>query len=236
MKRKTFHSVYFHLEVDDPAKEAEFFHDFGFEPIESLFSETECLTDGLLRLSIGPKGFIHTGIVFAGNDLAKMEESITSLGFAFIENSGYRFPMITGPSGTGVTLIEIPSVAVPKLEGQPISLGGTFFEISVQTLDHEATIAFWEKLGFDPIYGEKDGDWVTMADDFFKIGFYRKDTVPHPFRSPAITYFEEDMKDRIKLVKSLEMPVAHELGSCKTGVEDAILETPSGYHIFMFKA
>lgn len=236
MKRKTFHSVYFHLEVDNPAKEAEFFHEFGFEPIESLFAETECLTDGLLRLSIGPKGFMHTGIIFAGNDLDKMKESITSLGFAFIENSGYRFPMLTGPSGTGVTLIEIPSIGIPKLEGQPISLGGTFFEISVQTLDHEATIAFWEKLGFEAIYGEKDGDWVTMADDFFKIGFYRKDTVPHPFRSPAITYFEEDMKDRIKIVKSLEIPVAHELGSCKTGVEDAILETPSGYHIFMFKA
>ena len=107
-----------------------------------------------------------------------------------------------------------------------MGLCGTFFELSLETEHFEDTVAFWEKAGYQIIYGKvEEKNWVTLSDDWFKVGIYRQGTVDHPFRSPALTYFEKDMKDRIKLVKELEVPISYELESpCKTGITDAVLE------------
>lgn len=233
MKRNSFHSVFFHIASEDPTQEAAFFTRLGFEPLEFYAHELIVMTDGVLRLSIGPAGRISTGILLAGEDMVKMKEAVALSGYQPSEGA---YPMLTGPSGTNVSLIELPAADSPAISGKPIGLMGTFFEISVETKDHEATVDYWEKLGFEIIYGERDGNWVTMADDFIKIGFYRKDTVPHPFRSPAITYFEMDMKDRISLMKTLNIPISHEVEGCGDRASDAILETPSGNHIFAFTA
>ena len=236
MKRGIFHSVYLNLDCNDMEREYRFFLELGFEPMECPMPQTKCLNDGTLRLLISPRGFLPTGIVIAGESMETMQSAIRAMGCNLQMEDGNPFPTITGPSGTTLSLLEVPEKKVPALKGSPISLGGTFFEISVETRNHEDTVAFWEKLGFEIIYGDKDGNWVTMADDFIKIGFYRKETVPHPFNSPALTYFEKDMKARIGLLKQLSFPIAHELGTCKTGPSDAILESPGGHHVFMFTA
>lgn len=177
-----------------------------------------------------------TGIVLAGENLEEMKRDIQSRGLKMLEGKDINYPRISGPSGTTLSLFEMSKQLVAPLKGSPISLCGAFFEISVETIDYEATVDFWERMGLEIIYGEKSGNWVTMADDFIKIGFYRKGTVQHAFRSPAITYFEPDMADRIQLLKQLQVDVARELGECKNGPTDAILETPGGYNIFLFKA
>lgn len=234
MKKGIFHSVFLNLEAGDPLKEYYYFRELGFDKVNCPFEEGYCLTDGTFRLLITPEGFLRTGIVLSGSDMDLMKNEIISRGINITND--LHFPHLTGPSGTTLSLCVLDESVVSPLKGSPISLCGTFFEISVETLDHGATIAFWQKLGLEVIYGDSQGDWVTLADDFIKIGFYKKGTVSHPFRSPAITYFEPDMKDRLKILKDLKVEIAHELGQCKTGPTDAILETPAGHFIFMFTA
>ncbi|MDO9510780.1 MAG: hypothetical protein Q7J34_03395 [Bacteroidales bacterium] len=233
MKRNTFHTVFFHIAARDVMAETAYFSSLGFEPLNSPMDGLTVISDGALRLSIGPENGISTGILLAGEKMEDMKLAVAQSGY---QPSDGMFPMLSGPSGTHVTLIELPAFSCQAIGGKPIGLLGTFFEISVETKNHEATVEYWEKLGFEIIYGERDGNWVTLADDFMKIGFYRKDTVGHPFRSPAITYFEKDMKDRINLIKTLDIPVSYEVEACGDSASDAILETPSGNHIFAFTA
>lgn len=228
--------MFLNLSVADPLKEYYFFRELGYDKVVCPFEEGFCLTDGTLRLLITPEGMLATGIVLAGDDLQAMKHDIQSRGFMLAEGEDIPYPRISGPSGTTLSLMQLGEDLVAPLKGSPISICGTFFEISVETIDYEATVSFWQKMGMEVLYGDPAGDWVTLADDFIKIGFYRKGTVQHDFRSPAITYFEPDMKDRIKLLKDLKVDVARELGECKTGPMDAILETPGGYNIFLFKA
>ncbi len=228
--------MYLNLSVADPLKEYYFFRELGYDKTICPFEEGFCLTDGTLRLLITPKGFLSTGIVMAGEDMEEMKRDLHNRGIIFSACHNTNFPSIVGPSGTTLSLLEMSEKMSVPLKGIPVSICGTFFEISVQTIDYDATVAFWKKMGFEIIYGEEKGDWVTMADDFIKIGFYRKGTVQHEFRSPAITYFEPDMKNRIQLLKQLRVDIAKELGDCKNGPVDAILETPAGYNIFLFKA
>lgn len=236
MKKGIFHSMFLNLAVADPLKEYYFFRELGYDKVSYPFEEGFCLTDGTLRLLITPEGMLSTGIVLAGDNLQAMKHDIQSRGFMLVEGEDITYPRISGPSGTTLSLMQLGKNLVAPLKGSPVSICGTFFEISVETIDYEATVSFWQKMGMEVLYGDPSGDWVTLADDFIKIGFYRKGTVQHDFRSPAITYFEPDMKDRIKLLKDLKVDVARELGECKTGPMDAILETPGGYNIFLFKA
>jgi len=236
MKKGIFHSMFLNLSVAEPLKEYYFSRELGFEKIACPFEEAFCVTDGTLRLLITQEGFLATGIVLAGENMEDMKRDIQGRGFVMQEGENINFPRISGPSGTTLSLLEMSKHLVAPLKGSPISLCGTFFEISVETIDYEATVDFWERMGLEIIYGEKSGDWVTMADDFVKIGFYRKGTVQHAFRSPAITYFEPDMHDRIQLLKQLKVDIARELGDCKNGPVDAILKTPGGYNIFLFTA
>ncbi|MEJ5303961.1 MAG: hypothetical protein HPY80_11350 [Bacteroidales bacterium] len=236
MKKGIFHSMFFNLSVTDPLKEYYFFRELGYDKVNCPLSEGFCLTDGTLRLLITPERSIPTGIVLAGQNLEEMKLDIKQRGFLLVEGAEIQFPRISGPSGTTLSLIEMDEQWVPPLKGSPVSLCGTFFEISVETIDYEATVEFWERMGLEVIYGDKKGNWVTLADDFIKIGFYRQGTVEHKFRSPAITYFEPDMQDRIRLLQQLQVDIARPLGECKNGPVDAILETPGGYNIFLFKS
>ena len=78
---------------------------------------------------------------------------------------------------------------------------------------------------------------MTLADDCQKVGVFMEGIVSHPFRSPALTYFEKDMKDRIALVKDLGMEFAYaDASACGTGIKDAVLDSPAGYQIFLFSA
>lgn len=237
MKRNDVKGVMVHLNVKDLTVSGKFFRSIGMETTDGPIPNDLYLTDGTFVLSLSTSEEISTGVVYLCDDPKKVASLYPGLSVLDPGKTPQRMAA-RDLSGTCLTLLKCPNFTPKPIRGSSMGLCGTFFELSLETEHFEDTVAFWEKAGYQIIYGKvEEKNWVTLSDDWFKVGIYRQGTVDHPFRSPALTYFEKDMKDRIKLVKELGVPISYELESpCKTGITDAVLESPAGYHMFMFTA
>jgi len=237
MKRNEVKGVMVHLKVKDLDVSSRFFRSIGMETINGPLQNDIYLTDGTFVLSLSSEDNLSTGVVYLCDnpqDVAAFYPGLSVLA----PGKGPERMIARDASGTCLTLLACPNFSPKPLKGNSIGLCGNFFELSLETDQFDETVAFWEKAGYEVIYGKKEEkNWVTLSDELFKVGVYLQGTVDHPFRSPALTYFEKDMKDRIRLVKELGVPISYELESpCKTGITDAVLESPAGYHLFMFTA
>lgn len=237
MKRSEVKGVMVHLKVKDLAISGQFFRSIGMETVEGPVPGDLYLTDGTFMLSLSTSDDISVGVVYLCNDPQALAASYPGLSVLHPGKGSDRMSA-RDASGTCLTFLACPDFSQKPLKGSAIGLCGNFFELSLETDRFEETVSFWEKAGYQVIYGKpEEENWVTLSDEWIKVGVYRQGTVDHPFRTPALTYFEKDMKDRIKLVKELGVPISYELESpCKTGITDAVLESPAGYHMFLFTA
>ena len=74
-----------------------------------------------------------------------------------------------------------------------------------------------------------------MTDGVLPIGFYEPGTYPHAFTSPAITYFDDKMYERLHALKADGWTFLEAMPA-KDGdpLGHAILEAPGGLHLFLF--
>lgn len=237
MKRSEVKGVMVHLKVKDLAVSGQFFRSIGMETTEGPIAHDLYLTDGTFMLSLSTSEDMAPGVVYLCDEPQKLAANYPGMSVLHPGKGPDRMAA-RDASGTCLTLLSCPGFTPRPLKGRAIGLCGNFFELSLETGQFDETVAFWERAGYQVIYGDRDEKkWVTLSDELFKVGVYLQGTVDHPFRSPALTYFEKDMKDRIKLVKELGIPISYELESpCKSGITDAVLESPAGYHMFLFTA
>lgn len=237
MKKKEVLGSMVQLKVIDLKRSGKFFRELGFESINGPIEGDVYLTDGTVRLALTTAEEPPLGLVYIVDDVDAILKSYPD---ANLEPSKTNKDLFISKSPAGVTfsILRGNGFKFEELSGNPIGLCGTYFELSIQTAEYPAECEFWRRLGMETIYSDdKANTWMTLADDCQKVGVFMEGIVSHPFRSPALTYFEKDMKDRIALVKELGMEFAYaEPSACGTGIRDAVLDSPAGYQIFLFSA
>jgi predicted lactoylglutathione lyase len=149
----------------------------------------------------------------------------------------------TSPDGVNLTLVTyVDSFVKPPLPTMlhldqadymnPEKYGnktiGMFAEFAHIVKDLEASIAYWDKLGFKVL--TKQGGpypWAILSDGTSVLGCHQS---TH-FSGIGITYFAADMKDKIEALKKNGLTDYKEM----MGPDNIAVPTPEGQQIFLFK-
>jgi catechol 2,3-dioxygenase-like lactoylglutathione lyase family enzyme len=104
---------------------------------------------------------------------------------------------------------------------------GMFGELAHPVKDLDASIAFWQKLGFTVLHNNQmPYKWAILSDGLHILGLHQTDN----FSYPAMTWFAADMKEKIEQLKSEGLE-----NYTEKGPSNIVLTTPEKQHINLFK-
>ncbi len=102
----------------------------------------------------------------------------------------------TSPEGQRMLLADLSSDVGTIPSGRKFfSKYGPAAELSLQTDDVKAAVAFWKQVGFECVTeGQQPYPWAVLSDGLIRLGFHQTPKLAQP----TITYFAPDMPDRLE--------------------------------------
>ena len=201
------HSWELTINTGDLERSLAFYDSLGFRRVSG-----SRITDGLFTLSFVSGATPHSRVTYLS------ESGASSL---------------RDPGG-----LEIEVAAAPLSEAaekEPLSRCGRFGEMSILAPDLKASEEFWTGLGFQVTLRPKAANtFLSLTDGVLSIGLYRREVCPHVFSSPAITYFEDDMAERVRGLKRDGFKFVQELPGRDGAIEHGIAQGPEGQMLFLF--
>ncbi|MEO8405821.1 MAG: VOC family protein [Chitinophagaceae bacterium] len=132
---------------------------------------------------------------------------------------GFRKP-------SGHTMLTMNPADYSNPEMYTNKTAGMFGELAHPVTDLEASIIFWEKIGFTVLSKfTSPYPWAILSDGLGIVGLHQS----NHFDYPAITYFAADMKTKIEKLKEEGLE-----GFKDKGPSNIVLTTPEQQHIFLF--
>lgn len=217
----------------------QFYQELGFSKVAEKKDENKWvqLTDGQILILLNQDKTNYTGLAYYSNDIeervAKLEEAGIEFDAKLKKDGSLYLAVLNEPNGITLSLMNYDSAKIYKPDGHPLSKCGKFGEISIESNDLNSSSVFWEKLGFE--ISHRSEAFVTLKDGLMTVGIYGPGVCNHLFRNPSITYFEPDMSERIEKLKQEGKNFSQELPDKDGIVSDAILESPEGTYLFLFK-
>ena len=105
---------------------------------------------------------------------------------------------------------------------------GLFGEFAHPVEDIDASMLFWEKLGFAVISRfTSPYPWAIISDGLAIVGLHQT----NDFDYPAITFFASDMKKKVEELKAAGLPGFDD----SSATSNVRVTTPEGQHVFLFK-
>lgn len=231
------HQFLVNLPAKNSSEEAQFLLALGFtELYPPVMENCRLFSDGQLQLQLSTAGGLRAGLVMLTDQpLDKLAVALQQTGYqTAIQDTKIQQ---VAPDGTVLYWLHQPKQDFPPLPTAAKTLCGNFYELSLEVADLEACRSFWEAVGFKKILPEGDrSSWLTLSNSLLKIGLYQQGSCPHPFNSPAFTFFNADAGSRLASLQQQGFSLAHVLPAAGGQAEEAILETPQGHHLFLFKA
>jgi hypothetical protein len=223
--------AYMTLYSQQPDATATFCTTLGFRIILSD-RDSALLTDGTLYFDVRRSEHSATALSYIGDDIVNKIEMAENLELHVTEKSRHH-AIIREPNGLNILLIDEKIIPLKEFSRRPISLCGTFYEVSLETDNIERSIQWWHNVGFK-VTAKKE-TWCTLDDGNINIGLYQRGTCLHKFKNPSLTYFEADMKERIAELKKRNIQLVQDEEDI--GMKGhAIAETPDGQYFFLFKS
>lgn len=232
------HQLLLHLPVQNLKTNREFYEKIGFE--SQQINNGLVVNDGKISILLTEKDQLPAGIIYSSENLQETYRKLQSKNFfpqkISLKNQQQAIS-ITDP--TGFSLIYVTpefTETLPETTKNLITPCGKLYEISLKTGQFAETVAFWQQAGFSLQMGKPEEEkFVMLSDAMYTIGIYNPAVCPHVFNNHALTYFELDMAARIQELKSKGITFRQELPNPEGIVEEAILESPEGQHLFLFK-
>ena len=112
---------------------------------------------------------------------------------------------------------------------------GKFAELSIPTQDLDASIAYWELLGFAVSEKHEEvepWDWAAMYDGQLVVVLHRTDE----WSTPAITYFAPDVQRVFDELDDQDIEILHTRTDEDGLVTGITMRSPEGQLIFILLA
>lgn len=203
------------------------------------------ITDGVVLIMLREDAKHYLALTYYTKDIAKVVSSLEQKGITFEvkpqKNEPVKRYLMRSPDGLPISLVNIidgfTQPAGPgmlqmeqadyfKPEKYVNKVCGLFGELAQPVADLEASIAFWEVLGFRVLSRfETPYAWVIMSDGLAIVGLHQS---AH-FAAPAITYFAADSQAKIAALKKAGLS-----GITTQGPANAVITTPEQQQIFLF--
>ena len=161
------------------------------------------VTDGSLVLGLHDYSFESPSLTYVRPELKKSLSELRaragSLAFSKTDDDEFNEAGFTDPDGQMIAVLEARTFSPPEIAGSDITVLGHFSEFSMPVSNLDASIGFWENMGF-VLTGREDeglaGAWLTS--DFLNLGLYLNPRM----RTPGLTFREPDMAERIEYVRA----------------------------------
>lgn len=223
-------AAYLTIFTPSPDATVRFLHAMGFVSVPG--EGTEPLYDGALLYDVRRAERPGTALSYTVPDVATAAAMAENLEFAVTERSRHH-AVIREPNGLSILVAGPEMMLLPEPPERFTPRCGSFAELSIETDDIERTVRWWQNAGFKATTRKET--WCTLDDGRILIGAYRRGTCPHLFRTPSVTFFAPDMKERIASLKSSGLTFAQE--EKEIGMEGhAVAESPDGLLFFLFAA
>ncbi|MER3523630.1 MAG: hypothetical protein C4326_06050 [Ignavibacteria bacterium] len=136
------------------------------------------------------------------------------------------------PNEVIIMLMHYDDSIMPKPNGFSESKIGAFGELSVDTAELDASIAFWQKLDFAvSLRGEKPYPWAILTDGVMILGFHQTDA----FTMPALTYYSNDVHSCLHALEAAGIHSVRRLHDHDGRVRGAVITAPDGQTIFLLE-
>ena len=237
-----------HITSADMTRSFEFYQQLGFRKVfeYDIPFHFMVITDDTINIMLRKDPASYIALSYY---VKNVEEKVVEL-----EKEGIRFQALSAPSdmiqrfrttspdGLNLTLVTYVDTFVKpsgpmmmhmpqqdymdpaKYVNQTI---GMFGELAHPVKDLKASIAYWEKLGFQAISTfTSPYPWAILSDGAAVIGCHQS---TH-FTGAAITYFAKDMKEKIASLKEKGLDHYKEM----MGPNNIAVPTPEGQQVFLF--
>ena len=225
------------LAVKDLPVSLAFYKTLGFSQFGEPYSEPHpwiVLSDGDVHLGLHQYDRPSPILMYFSNRFSETLEQVQSLGIDFAERIEVEGRLVMAafddPNGQRIGLADLmgAKIEMPAVEGLlPI---GAFGEYSIPTADRDVSVDFYRKLGFEGQVYDGPYPWAILQDGLITIGLHQTPD----FKRPTITYFANDMAERIAWVQEqgIELTFLHQ---DEGGVENqAGIASPDGQPFFLF--
>jgi len=102
------------------------------------------------------------------------------------------------------------------------------FSVSLAVKDLAASRAFYEKLGFEAIYGKAEENWLILKNGEAKIGLFQG-----MFEQNILTFNPTDVRGIQKRLKEQGITLSREADPATEGPEHVVLADPDGNTILI---
>lgn len=184
--------------------------DFPFKLVE--------VTDGQIQIMLRQSPTLYFALTYYPKNIDAVAEMMESAGVEFWEKTNAETDYLkrfitTTPEGLnlslvmyvdafsqppGPTMLTMPQADLFEPEKYVNKTIGLFGEVAIPSPDLEASILYWQALGFTTLSKfESPYPWAIISDGLNAVGLHQTDA----FNYPAITYFAVDMRQRIEALK-----------------------------------
>lgn len=231
-------NVHVTIHLDDLAEALPFYQGIGYRLVRQAErpAPSVLLSDGVVLVQLEQDEKPFQGLTYYTANLAERLEHLERVGVTFTEITmkGERpaSALFYDLNGCGVRLVAADPEALPRPEGNSFSECGKFGEFSIPTRDLKTSLAFWENLGFT----RTDGDdaepypWAFIKDGLIAVGLHQTDD----FSVIMLSYFAQDMVERIARLKAAGMPFVWERKNEQGQSIHGRIQAPDGQSFFLF--
>ena len=202
-----------------------------------LLSENKptLFTDGKFLLEINPENTARIGLKLYQTDWQETVAALNKVTKAVAIEGGY---LVSDPNGVKVYLMNGGLEQTIALKGESKAIPGNFAGLSIEAVDMERTIQFWELLDYKKTMGSIAQGWVAFENGTsVGISIMKPMACPHLFFNPGLTFFNGGKNlPIIQKIREAEIPIAEEITVFnKEGIVDnVILCDPGGLGFFIF--
>ncbi len=222
-----------HAATSDPEESARFYKKLNFE----LLSDDDAVifTDGKALVEVNPDRYARNGIKLYGNDFSTIISRVEEVAELILAGDGF---ISSDPNGVRVYFSETEANINFKPKNESFGMTGNFAGLSIEAHDIDATVEFWEAVGFEKSQGDIEQGWATFSNgSSIDLSIMKPLMCPHLFFNPGMTYFNGGKNlTNIGLIREAGIPIIEEITHFNTdGVADnAIIRDPGGLGFFIF--
>lgn len=228
-------SVTLTLAVKELKEEIGFYGKLGFAVLGRT-ETTAALTDGQIRLSLQKGDFTSPMITYFADNITPIVEGVERAGVELVHKNELEGKIneagFADPNCQPVLLVTLETDELTVAKGK--ARCGIFGEYSIPTENLYESIEFWSRLGFERVGGDDENPypWAILADGMLILGLHQTPD----FKIPFLTYFAEDMTERITSLKDDGIELTEEKKNEEGKTVFAAVSSPSGQRISLFYA
>lgn len=225
------------LSCKDVIKNMSWWSRLGFVPAGAMTRPDSAmtLTDGQIVITLIKDPLPSPIIMFSTKDIRKLKDSLNLLGLPItydVKGPSYGELRLISPNGVHLAVRSEQDEPVIPVSGDVNMICGTLGELSIGAAYLQREQQFWQTLGMEVRKSSlMPYPFSNVNDGVMEIGIHENRDI----LTLAMTYFSPDMAERIDRLKKSGVKFHEEIPSEGDVIENAILHSPEGQLVYMFK-